>query len=164
MTQALFQRYMKLTWKVYKNYQVDRNPSITMWLPLTDLQIRVCNWKLAFLFLNQNICCGWSKEPSQWDGSFEHPKHMLKWMDKKLSTILFTDRLLIWTYGSYSTGAWFVDPVPCVRWDSRFLTLHTQSGLKCHSECNQIIHSSQSWVNIIRFSANADEISSRLNI
>ena len=33
--------------------------------------------KLNFLYLNQNICCGYSKEPSQWDGSFEQPKHML---------------------------------------------------------------------------------------
>ena len=31
-----------------------------------------------FLFLNQNICCGYSKEPSQLDGSFEHPKHFVK--------------------------------------------------------------------------------------
>ena len=37
--------------------------------------------KLIFLCLNQNICCGYSKEPSQWDGSFEHPKHMFKLMD-----------------------------------------------------------------------------------
>ena len=36
---------------------------------------------IIFLFLNQYICCGYSKEPSQWEGSFEHPKHMLgnKW-------------------------------------------------------------------------------------
>ena len=27
---------------------------------------------IFLLFLNQNICCGYSKEPSQWDGSFEH--------------------------------------------------------------------------------------------
>ena len=27
-------------------------------------QIRVGNGKLFFLFLNQNICCGYSKEPS----------------------------------------------------------------------------------------------------
>ena len=32
--------------------------------------------KIIFLFVNQNICCGYSKEPSRWDGSFEHPKHM----------------------------------------------------------------------------------------
>ena len=51
-------------------------------------KIRVCNWKLFFSFLNQNICCGYSKEPSQWDGSFEHPKHIFKLMDKKISAIL----------------------------------------------------------------------------
>ena len=28
--------------------------------------------KLLFVFLNQNICCRYSKEPSQWDGSFEY--------------------------------------------------------------------------------------------
>ena len=39
---------------------------------------------INFLFLNKNICCGYSKEPSQWDSSFEHPKHMLKMMGKKL--------------------------------------------------------------------------------
>ena len=39
--------------------------------------------KLVFLFLNQNIGCGYSKEPSQWDGSYEQLKHMLKLMCKK---------------------------------------------------------------------------------
>ena len=39
----------------------------------------ICNRPLVksasqdfLLFLDQNICCGYS-----WDGSFEHPKHML---------------------------------------------------------------------------------------
>ena len=50
-------------------------------------QIRVGNGKLFFLFLNQNICYGYSKEPSHWDGSFEHPKHMFKLMDKKIIAI-----------------------------------------------------------------------------
>ena len=50
------------------------------------LKIRVCTKKLIFLFLIQNICCGYSKEPSQWDGSFEHPKHMIKLMGKKIFT------------------------------------------------------------------------------
>ena len=40
--------------------------------------------KLFSLFLIQNICCGYSKEPSQWDGSFMHPQHMLKWLVRKL--------------------------------------------------------------------------------
>ena len=51
-------------------------------------QMRVRNWKLFFLFLNQNICCGYSKVPFWWDGSFEHPKHKIKLMDKKIIAIL----------------------------------------------------------------------------
>ena len=46
-------------------------------------------WKF-FLFLIQNICCGYSKELSQGDGSFEHPKHVFKLMGKKIITILRT--------------------------------------------------------------------------
>ena len=30
----------------------------------------------------------YSKEPSQWNGSFEHPHHMLKLLGKKMFTIL----------------------------------------------------------------------------
>ena len=41
--------------------------------------------KNIFLFLNQ---CGCSKEPFLCGGSFEHPKHMLKLMGKKIFTIL----------------------------------------------------------------------------
>ena len=54
----------------------------------TGLQLRVRNRNLIFLFLNQNICCGYSKEPSQWEGSLEHPKHKLKLLGKKIFTIL----------------------------------------------------------------------------
>ena len=32
---------------------------------VSDPKIRMCNLKLFFLLLNQNICCGYSKEPSQ---------------------------------------------------------------------------------------------------
>ena len=55
---------------------------------LLKLKLRVRINRLIFLLFNQNICCGYSKEPSQWDGSFEHPKHMLKCMGKKIFTIL----------------------------------------------------------------------------
>ena len=51
-------------------------------------KLRVRNRKLFFLFLNQTICCGYSKEPSRYDGSFEHPKHMFKLMGKKKHTLL----------------------------------------------------------------------------
>ena len=54
--------------------------------------------KIVFLFLNRNICCGYSKELSQWDGSFERPKHMWKLMGKKIFTILHSKILLILTY------------------------------------------------------------------
>ena len=50
-----------------------------------------------FLFLSQNICCGYSKEPSEWDGSFEYSKHMLKLTDKKKIVILRSNILLICT-------------------------------------------------------------------
>ena len=39
---------------------------------------------LTILFINQNICCVFSFEPSQWRGYFEHPKQMLKFKDKKI--------------------------------------------------------------------------------
>ena len=39
-----------------------------------------------FKFLIRNICCWYSKEPSQRDGSFEHQKHMFELMDKKIIT------------------------------------------------------------------------------
>ena len=57
----------------------------------SGLKLRVRNENLIFLFLSQNICCGYSKEPSQLDGSFENPKHMLKLMGKKIFTILRRD-------------------------------------------------------------------------
>ena len=46
----------------------------------SGLELRVGNANLIYLFLNQNICRGYSKELSQCVGSFEHPKHMLKIM------------------------------------------------------------------------------------
>ena len=46
-------------------------------------------------FLDQNICCWYSKEPSQLDGSFEHQKHIFRLFDKKRITILCKTFLLI---------------------------------------------------------------------
>ena len=57
-----------------------------MYVYISGPELRVCNENLISLLLNQNIYCGHSKEPSQWDGSFEHPKHMFKnwWVRKYL--------------------------------------------------------------------------------
>ena len=66
------------------------------------VKLRVCNRKIIFLFLNQNICCGCSKEPSQWDGSFEHPKHMLKlWVGKYLQ---FYAEIFCFNHSAKSVG------------------------------------------------------------
>ena len=68
------------------------------------LLIRVCNQKSIFLFLNRNICCGYSKERSQWDSSFEHPKQIFKLMDKKISTILCPKFVFICRPDTYNIG------------------------------------------------------------
>ena len=72
-----------------KSHQTDWRSWGSNWGPYVQagLKLRVCNENLIFLFLNQNICCGCSKEPPQWDGSFEHPKHTLKLIGKKIFTI-----------------------------------------------------------------------------
>ena len=48
---------------------------------------------IIFLFLNQNICCGYSKEPSQ--RASQCPKHMLILMGKKIFAILGSKLLFI---------------------------------------------------------------------
>ena len=42
----------------------------------------------------QNICCGCSKEPSRWDGSFEHKQQMFMLIGKNFITILRTKTML----------------------------------------------------------------------
>ena len=59
------------------------NQNICCWSSMRGVLLSLVKI-INFLILNQNICYGYSKEPSQWDGSFEHPKHMLKLMGKKL--------------------------------------------------------------------------------
>ena len=65
--------------------------------------------KNNFRILNRNICsCGYSKEPSQrdgscWGGSFEHPKHMFKLMDWEIIAILGWKTFINWTYAKDRT-------------------------------------------------------------
>ena len=35
---------------------------------------------------------------TQWDGSFEFPKHMFKKMGKEINAVLGAQTILIWTY------------------------------------------------------------------
>ena len=55
---------------------------------------------LIFLFLNQNIRCGYSKEPLKRGGSSESPEHiiMLKLLGKKIVTNLRLTHLLNLTF------------------------------------------------------------------
>ena len=92
---SIFYLQHMILWRT-PSYFVFNQSSVTLIMP--GPQMRVRNWKLFFLFLNQNICCGCSKEPSRWDGSFEHPKHMLSLMDKKIIAILRKLYLLNWPY------------------------------------------------------------------
>ena len=71
-----------------------------IYLKSTDPQIREQNGKLFFFYLDKNICCGCSKEPSEWDGAFEHPKHMLKLMDKKSNHNFMLKIFVNWGYVS----------------------------------------------------------------
>ena len=98
---------IQISWFYYFGYHSDKQPfsvlitaelenmytcsSFFAFIPVTGVLprplVKSAYQKLTFLFLIQNICCGYSKEPSQWDGSFEHPKHILKLMAKKIFTI-----------------------------------------------------------------------------
>ena len=40
-----------------------------------------------FLPISFNKCFGCSKEPSQWDGSFEYPQHMFSFWNKKMHSL-----------------------------------------------------------------------------
>ena len=66
------------------------------------------SWNLIFLCLNQNICCGYSRESSWWDGSFEHTKCMLKMMDKQIFTI-DSKILFISNESSFTTTSQTID-------------------------------------------------------
>ena len=43
--------------------------------------VKKCLFEI-FLLYSDHICCGYSKEPYEWDGSFEQPKHMLELINK----------------------------------------------------------------------------------
>ena len=68
----------------------------------------MCNRKIIFLFLIQNICCEYSKEPSQSDGSFVYPKHMLNIIGKRIFTILHWNLCLSKPVESHSIVCVFI--------------------------------------------------------
>ena len=88
--------------KLIKHSQPDKNSNgLCAFIRLStvaDSRLQIFsmhNWKSFYLFLNQNIHCGFSIEPSQWNGSIKCPKLMLKLLGKKIFTILHTKILFI---------------------------------------------------------------------
>ena len=55
-----------------------------------DEQKNQCQIVNIFLPIIFSICFGCSKEPSHWDGSFEHPQHMFWLRNKKNNYLLCT--------------------------------------------------------------------------
>ena len=62
------------------------------------------------------------KEPSQWDGSFEHPKDMFKLMGKEMNALLDAQTILIWTYDKCALLFWIQCTLNFVR-ISRYFAL-----------------------------------------
>ena len=53
----------------------------------SELETRVRNSKLTYLFLRQNMCCGYSKEPSQYSILRPYIKHFISEMDLRIFTV-----------------------------------------------------------------------------
>ena len=54
---------------------------------------------IFFLFLHENICCGYSLEAPRRGASNDHPQHMFSWRNKKDISIFRTKKapyLLLW--------------------------------------------------------------------
>ena len=55
--------YPKFCWYATGTTHIFHLVALSEYIP--GLELSVCNKNLIFLFLNPNICCGYSKEPSQ---------------------------------------------------------------------------------------------------
>ena len=70
-----------------------------LWGGTHYLWIRVCNEKLFSYFSSKTYVVGTQKNRlTAQDGSFEHPKHMFKLIDKKIIASLRRKCLLNWPY------------------------------------------------------------------
>ena len=58
---------------------------------------------ISHQFLTQNMCCGYSKEPSPCDSYYE-PQNIFKLIWKKIFAILCSTVLLNWTYACMLSG------------------------------------------------------------
>ena len=58
-----------------------------IWHSIWSYVMKPHRYIIFFVFLIQNICFGYSKELSQWEGSFEHPNHIFKLIANKILAI-----------------------------------------------------------------------------
>ena len=85
-----------------------------------------------FLFLNKNICCGDSKEPSQRDGSYERAKQMLYIYDLQFYAQYFRlsrQKLCLKLEHFASTGSALFDKLKIM-----FLNINTLPCLDFHRD------------------------------
>ena len=78
---------------LYKALWICKFHTYRLKLIFADLKLRGRTKKIFFLFLKQNICCGYSKEPSK--TVLLSTQNMLKLMDKKVITILRSQNVFI---------------------------------------------------------------------
>ena len=81
---------------------------------------------ISFLFLNKNICCGYSLEAPRWGASNEYPQHMYLSRNKKNimwippficsygAQFFFYTLSHIWGGGGGGVVSWFHADHPCV--------------------------------------------------
>ena len=107
----------------FQNYFDENTQTIVNQTNRSREKDELCTEKVFFLFLDQNICCGYSKEPSHWDGYFEHPKHIIKLISKKTFTILWATFLYTQTQVLQIINEWKTHQVKL----NVFMTIQTCS-------------------------------------
>ena len=83
-----------------QNFRPSLSPFVIKFFVLFILSGRLRQGLLYFFFLNPNIFCGYSKEPSHLDGLFVHQKHTFKLMGTKMIILLSKMSGTDWTPGS----------------------------------------------------------------
>ena len=104
--------------------------------------ISLCQKILIFyLFLKENVCCGYSLEAPYWDTSNEYPQHMPSWRNKKN---IYMIPPFIWSYGpwhlKWSVICRTISGYPCRSWNAKLI----YAPMRLYLSSLQVV-SSASW-------------------